>query len=186
MVSQSLSHFRVLRMGRAESQILVTHSHLTHFGWSGELNHNLHLVTLPIVIRKLVNWLAKKLYGISRLSCYDQYFLLRHSEQLRPTFWLILTNFLFWVYQRSVNLGRKDIRMYSVNGYSIGVGTGGQGGHHAPPPKIWRGGGNMVLPPPNICHFLGKLVPKYHGSCKSFVKKVIASGDFAPWTPIKI
>ncbi len=45
----------VLRMGRAESQILVTHSHLTNFGWSGELHHNLHLVTLPIVIKKLVN-----------------------------------------------------------------------------------------------------------------------------------
>ncbi len=56
--SQSLSHFRVLRMGRAESKILVTHSHLTNLGWSGELHYNLHLVTLPIVINKLVNWLT--------------------------------------------------------------------------------------------------------------------------------
>ncbi len=65
----TLSHFRVLRMGRAESQILVTHSHLTNFGRSGELHHNLHLVTLPIVIKKLVNWLTKKLLAIGRLSC---------------------------------------------------------------------------------------------------------------------
>ena len=36
MVSQSLSHFWVLRMSCAESQILVTHSHLTNFRWSGE------------------------------------------------------------------------------------------------------------------------------------------------------
>ncbi len=48
VVSQSLSHLRVLRMGRAESQILVKHSHLTNFGWSGELHHDLHLVTLTI------------------------------------------------------------------------------------------------------------------------------------------
>ncbi len=84
-------------MGRAESQILVTHSHLTNFGWSDELRHDLHLVTLPTAIKKLVNWLTKKLYEISRLSCYDQYFLLRHIDQLQPTFWLTLTNFLFWV-----------------------------------------------------------------------------------------
>ncbi len=77
MVSQSLGHFRVLRMGRAESQILA------------------------IVIKKLVNWLTKKLYDISRLSCYDQYFLLMHGDQLRPTFRLTLTNFLFWVSIRS-------------------------------------------------------------------------------------
>ncbi len=38
MVTQSLSHFGVLRMGHTESQILVTHSHLTNFGWSGELS----------------------------------------------------------------------------------------------------------------------------------------------------
>ena len=73
-LSQSLSHFRVLRMGCAESQILVTHSYLTNFRWSGELHHDLHLATLPIVIKKLVNWLTKKLYEIGRLSCYDQYF----------------------------------------------------------------------------------------------------------------
>ncbi len=85
-------------MGRAESQILVTHSHLTKFGWSGELHHNLHLVTWPILIMKLVNWPTKKLYEISRLSCHDQYFLLMHGDQLRPTFWLTLTNFLFWVH----------------------------------------------------------------------------------------
>ncbi len=41
----------VLRMSRAESQILVTHSHLTNFGWSGELHHDFHLVTLQIVIK---------------------------------------------------------------------------------------------------------------------------------------
>ena len=29
-------------MGRAESQILVTRSHLTKFGCSGELHHALH------------------------------------------------------------------------------------------------------------------------------------------------
>ena len=87
-------------MGRAESQILVTHSLLTNFnGWSGKLHHGLHLVTLPIVIKKLVNWQTKKLYGISRLSCYEQYFLLMHSDQLPPTFRLTLTNFLFWVWQ---------------------------------------------------------------------------------------
>ncbi len=55
VVSQPLGHFRVLRMGRAESQILVTHSHLTNFGWSGELHHDLPLVTLPNIIKKLVN-----------------------------------------------------------------------------------------------------------------------------------
>ena len=33
VVSQSLSHCRVLRMSCAESHILVTHSHLTNFGW---------------------------------------------------------------------------------------------------------------------------------------------------------
>ena len=33
---------------------------------------------------------------------------------------------------------------------------------------------------------IGKIVPKYHGLCKSFVKNLIASGGFAPWTPIKI
>ncbi len=96
-LSQSLSHFRVLRMGCAESQILVTHSYLTNFRWSGELHHDLHLATLPIVIKKLVNWLTKKLYEICRLSCYDQYILLRHGDQLRPNFWLTLMNFLFWV-----------------------------------------------------------------------------------------
>ncbi len=31
-----LSHFRLLRTSHAESQILVTHSHLTHFYWSVE------------------------------------------------------------------------------------------------------------------------------------------------------
>ncbi len=50
-----------------------------------------------IVIKKLVNWLTKTLYEISHLSCYDQYFLLMHDDQLRPTFWLTLINFLFWV-----------------------------------------------------------------------------------------
>ncbi len=33
-------------MGRAELQILVTQSHLTNFGWSGELHQDLHLGTL--------------------------------------------------------------------------------------------------------------------------------------------
>ncbi len=84
---QTSSRIRGLRMGRAESQILATYSHLTNFGWSGEL-HDLHLVILPIVVKKLVNWLAKKLYEISRLSCYDQYFLLMHGDQLPVTFWL--------------------------------------------------------------------------------------------------
>ncbi len=39
-------------MGHAESQILVTQSHLTNFGRSGELLHDLHLVTSPIVTKQ--------------------------------------------------------------------------------------------------------------------------------------
>ncbi len=44
--------------------------------------------------------------------------------------------------------------------------------------------GIWFCPPPNICHYLRKIVPKYHRLCKSFVKNLIASGDFDPWTPI--
>ncbi len=40
----------------------------------------------------------------------------------------------------------------------IGVGTGGSRGRR--PPIFGEGGGNMVLPPPNIWHHLGKIVPK--------------------------
>ena len=38
---------KVGQMGRVrvESQILVTHSHLTNFGWSSELHHDLHFAT---------------------------------------------------------------------------------------------------------------------------------------------
>ena len=56
----------------------------------------------PVV--KLVNWLTKKLYKIAHLSCYDQYFLLMYGDNLRPTFWLTLTNFLFWVHFLFVDL----------------------------------------------------------------------------------
>ena len=35
----------------------------------------------------------------------------------------------------------------------------------------------MVLPP-NIWHYFGKLVPKFHGLCQTFVQNLIASGGF--------
>ena len=43
----------------------------------------------------------------------------------------------------------------------------------------------MVLPP-NIGHYLGKIVPKYHGLCQGLVQNLIASRGFAPWTAIEI
>ncbi len=56
--------------------------------WAGQEG----LRELPIVMKKLVNWLTKKFSDISHLSPYDQYLDLMHGVQLRPTSWLTLTN----------------------------------------------------------------------------------------------
>ncbi len=60
--------------------------------------------------------------------------------------------------------------------HPIGVGTGASRGRH-PPQYLERGGREYGFAPlPNIWHYLGKIVPKYHDLCRSFVQNLIASG----------
>ncbi len=65
----------------------------------------------------------------------------------------------------------------------INIGTGwSKGRGYDCPQYLESGGRNMVLSP-NVWRTINKMVPKYHGLCRNFVKKWIAFRSLNPWTP---
>ena len=70
-----VSHFWVLLMSRAESEILVTHSHVTNLGWSGELHSSpkethVHESCIWLIPLKLTKWKFHDLSDLARKKLF--------------------------------------------------------------------------------------------------------------------